>query len=205
MAQEQVVRVDADRAQAELLALKAQINPHFLFNTLNGIYTLALTNSPATAESIMKLSNIMRYITDDAGEDFVALKDDVNCINNYISLQRLRLGDKIKICFEVAGDLEGKLVAPLLLMTFVENIFKNGISKHEAAPVTIRLNVSDEAIRLFCQNRIFANHNKVDRLGIGIANTRKRLEHAYPNSHQLSVNTDNGFYTVNLELKSQCR
>ncbi|HEY1009736.1 MAG TPA: histidine kinase [Daejeonella sp.] len=201
LTERQVIRAEADKAEAELMALKAQINPHFLFNTLNSLYTLALTNNQSAAEGILKLSNIMRYITDDAAQQTVSLQDDIDCLANYISLQRVRLGNKIPISFDVSGDLAGKRVAPLIMMTFIENIFKNGISKHEEAPVFIQINVDKETITLFCQNRIFKNHIDVERSGIGMANTRKRLAHAYPGRHLLNINTDDGLYTVNLCLK----
>jgi len=97
-------RAEADKANAELSFLKAQINPHFLFNTLNNIYSLAVIKSDVTADSIMKLSNIMRYVTDEATEDFVPLQDELHCLTDYIELQRLRLGKKVTLNYAIAGD-----------------------------------------------------------------------------------------------------
>ncbi|MDB5013474.1 MAG: hypothetical protein JWQ25_1676, partial [Daejeonella sp.] len=99
------VRAEAGKVNAELSFLRAQINPHFLFNTLNNIYTLSVTNSGNTSESIMKLSNIMRYVTDDVSEDYVSLQNEIDCINDYIDLQRLRLGKKTKLVFEKTGEI----------------------------------------------------------------------------------------------------
>src|SRR6201999_506982 len=103
----------------------------FLFNTLNNIYTLAVIQDEHAPDSILKLSNIMRYVTDDTREDFVPLQSEVDCINDYIELQKLRLGTKTQVDFKITGDIESKQIAPLILMTFIENVFKYGISKHE--------------------------------------------------------------------------
>ncbi|MBO9658083.1 MAG: histidine kinase, partial [Chitinophagaceae bacterium] len=123
-----VIQAEADKANAELSFLKAQINPHFLFNTLNNIYSLAITKNENTAESILKLSNIMRYVTDDVTEDYVSLENEIECLRDYIDLQRLRLGKKMTVEFTVDGDVTGKKIAPLILMNFIENVFKYGIS-----------------------------------------------------------------------------
>src|SRR5437773_3176321 len=128
---QKVSRAEADKVKAELAFLKAQINPHFLFNTLNNIYSLAITKNENTSFAVMKLSNIMRYVTDDATNDFVPLQMEIDCINDYIELQRLRLSKKAEINFAVSGNTEDKQIAPLILMTFVENVFKYGISTHE--------------------------------------------------------------------------
>jgi len=128
-AESKVVKAEAEKATAELSFLKAQINPHFLFNTLNNIYTQSVINSEHTSESIMKLSNIMRYVTDDVTQDFVLLKDEIDCVRDYIELQRLRLGADAEISFQVTGKPEGKKIAPLIFMTFIENAFKYGVTK----------------------------------------------------------------------------
>lgn len=196
-----VVRAEAEKAHAELSFLKAQINPHFLFNTLNNIYALSVTDSEHTSESIMKLSNIMRYVTDEVGEDYVLLQSEIDCINDYIDLQRLRLGKKTKLNFNIAGHIVNQRIAPLVLMTFIENVFKYGVSKHEAGVINISLNVEEKKIFFFCQNPIFettASNGK--RKGIGISNTKRRLQHIYPGKHKLDISTNDGLFTVNLEI-----
>ncbi len=193
---------EADKANAELSFLKAQINPHFLFNTLNNIYSMAVTKSEHTAGTIMKLSNIMRYVTDDVNEDYVSLQSEVDCITDYIDLQKLRLGKKVALEFSVSGDLDNKKIAPLILMTFIENVFKYGTSNHENSVLTIRVSASDQQIDFFSQNQLFATDRKIERTGIGISNTKLRLEHLYPGKHRLDIKREGGFFTVELSLYS---
>jgi len=195
---QQVARAEADRAQAELSFLKAQINPHFLFNTLNNIYSLATTKNEKTADSIMKLSNIMRYVTDDVSKHYVPLQLEVDCIHDFIELQRLRLNKKTQVEFSVKGKLEDKTIVPLLLITFVENVFKYGISNHESATITIQLTADERSITFYCHNKIFIPAGTPQRTGIGIANAKKRLEHLYPNKHLLNITNENGFFSVEL-------
>jgi hypothetical protein len=200
--EKRAIQAEADKANAELSFLKAQINPHFLFNTLNNIYSLAITRNENTADSIMKLSNIMRYVTDDVREDFVSLDNEVECIRDYIDLQKLRLGKKMNVDFSVVGRTEGKKIAPLILMTFVENVFKYGISSHEESAIEIRIAAEEHNIRFYSRNRLFEKTIMHERKGIGIANTRQRLQHLYPNKHFLDIQAENGFYTVHLGLQA---
>lgn len=190
---------EAGKANAELSFLKAQINPHFLFNTLNNIYTLAITGSKYTPDSIMKLSTIMRYVTDEVSADFVPLEHEIECIENYIDLQRLRIGKKTEIDYKVTGDTSEKIVAPLILMTFVENVFKHGISKRSISKLVINISISEEYIYLFCQNPI---HHILSekRNGIGIENARQRLNHLYPEKNILKIDDSNDIYTVELKI-----
>ncbi len=196
-----VVKAHAEKAQAELSFLKAQINPHFLFNTLNNIYALSVSQSEKTPESIMKLSNIMRYVTDEVAEDLVLLQSEIDCINDYIDLQKLRVGKTTKLKVEYSGEIKNQKIAPLVLMTFVENVFKYGISKHKTAAITIKLDIEDNKLLFFCQNTIFPHSAGTKRRGIGISNTRQRLEHMYPGKHRLEINTDNDLFTVNLGIE----
>ncbi|MCC9136098.1 sensor histidine kinase [Pontibacter silvestris] len=201
MTEKRAIRAEADKANAELSTLKAQVNPHFLFNTLNNIYSLAVTHDDNTAASIMKLSNIMRYVTDEVSEEYGSLAGEVACLSDFIDLQRLRLGEKVQVNFTVSGQLKNKQIAPLLLMTFVENVFKHGISSHYDSPITIKIISKADSISFYCQNRIFVNNRSNERTGIGIANTKERLRHLYPGKHQLEINTENGFFTVQLQLE----
>ncbi|SFS97437.1 sensor histidine kinase [Mucilaginibacter polytrichastri] len=198
-----VVRAEAEKAHAELSFLKAQINPHFLFNTLNNIYALSVTDSEHTSESIMKLSNIMRYVTDEVTEDYVLLQSEIDCINDYIDLQKLRLGKKTQLNFTITGHILNQKIAPLVLMTFIENVFKYGVSKHEQSVIDINLGVDEKKISFFCQNPIFENGTSTNkRKGIGISNTKRRLQHIYPGKHKLNISTNDGLFTVNLEIDS---
>ena len=198
--QARMIRVEADKAQAELAFLKAQIHPHFLFNTLNNIYALAVTKNDNTADSIMKLSNIMRYVTDGIQEDRVSLQQELECISDYIDLQQLRLGKKVQLDFSIEGDSDHKLIAPLLLMTFIENVFKYGISSHEAAALIIRIKVDDRGISLHTENPLFLSTRTSERTGIGIGNTRKRLLHLYPEKHTLTLTRKENRFIADLRL-----
>lgn len=197
-----VVKAKAEKANAELSFLKAQINPHFLFNTLNNIYALSVTNSEHTSESIMKLSNIMRYVTDDVTENFVSLQSEVDCIHDYIDLQKLRLGNKTQLDFTSTGDFSNKKIAPLVLMTFIENVFKYGISKHQSSVIVITVLAAENSILFYCVNTIFLENKPNERAGTGLENTKKRLQSLYPGRHILKINNENSTYTVNLTLQT---
>lgn len=200
LTEQMVIRAEAEKTHAELSFLKAQINPHFLFNTLNNIYALSVTDSEHTSESIMKLSNIMRYVTDEVTEDFVLLQSEIDCINDYIDLQKLRLGKKTKLDFNFYGDMAQKKVPPLVLMTFIENVFKYGVSKHEPSVISINLKVTDDKILFTCENTIFDNRPASSRKGIGITNTRQRLQHIYPGRHRLNISQEAAMFRVELEI-----
>jgi two-component system LytT family sensor kinase len=200
LSERKVILSEANKAQAELSFFKAQINPHFLFNTLNNIYALAVNNSEHTAASVLKLSQMMRYITEEATEDFVPLNDEIECLKNYIDLQRLRLNDKTKVEFEINGTFEELKIAPLILMTFVENAFKYGVSGHYENMISIRLSATVNRILFSCKNDIFKESDENERKSIGISNTRRRLEFQYPNTHELEIVNDGKMFEVRLLL-----
>jgi hypothetical protein len=203
LTEQRAARAEADKAIAELSFLKAQINPHFLFNTMNNIYTLALTKDDHAAASIMRVSKILRYVTEDITEHFVPLQREVDCITSYIELQRLRIGALTIVNFEVDGDIDEKQIAPLLLMTFIENIFKYGVSKHEASSIEIKLVITEIALSFYCKNRIFGLYNSEHHgTGIGLKNTSRRLEHLYAGRYLLNINNDNQEYIVQLTLQT---
>jgi two-component system LytT family sensor kinase len=190
------------RATAELASLKAQINPHFLFNTLNNIYSLALTKDDNTAQCIMMLSNIMRYVTDEATQEIVPLQNEADCIRDFIELNKLRLGSKMKFNYSIGGELAGKFIAPLLFITFVENVFKYGISNHETSEINIYLVAEKNKVTFFCQNKLLPQAAPGYSTGVGIANAKKRLEYLYPEKHELEIKQDDGYYTIRLSVYS---
>jgi two-component system LytT family sensor kinase len=204
LTEQRAARAEADKAIAELSFLKAQINPHFLFNTMNNIYTLVLTKDEHAADSVMRLSKIMRYVTEDITENFVPLQREVDCITGYIELQRLRTGNLTAVEFEVDGDISEKQIAPLLLMTFIENVFKYGVSKHESSTIEIKLIITEMALSFYCKNRIFGlNNSEHHGTGIGIKNTCRRLEYLYAGKYLLNISNDNQEYIVQLTLQTQ--
>ncbi|MXV16911.1 sensor histidine kinase [Hufsiella ginkgonis] len=196
--EQKVVKAEAEKVNAELSFLKAQINPHFLFNTLNNIYTLSVMDSRNTSDSIMKLSNIMRYVTDDVTNDLVRLQSEIDCIEDYIDLQRLRLGDSADVQFTLEGKVLNQRIGPLILMTFIENAFKYGVSKKQKTVISISIKVMGDQVDFYCRNRVFEQQNRLERTGIGIKNTKQRLEYLYPGKYQLTINNENQLFTVRL-------
>lgn len=194
------MQAETEKAQAELSFLKAQINPHFLFNTLNNIYSMAVVKHENTAPSVMKLSNILRYITDEIGQDFVPLGNEVECMEDYIGLQQMRIGANMNVQVAVSGDVMNKKIPPLLFMTFVENVFKYGISSHEPGTISINLEAGNQEILFMTINKLFPQKENQERNGIGIANARERLQHLYPGKHLLKISRDNGLFIVDLRL-----
>jgi two-component system LytT family sensor kinase len=192
-----------EKLNAELSFLKAQINPHFLFNTLNNIYALASTQSEYTAPAIMKLSSIMRYVLTEARNDLVPLEKEIQFTTHYIELLKMRLTDKSTIDFTVKGDPLGKQIAPLLLLPFVENAFKYGISTRERSPIVILLEIKEDSLYFSVSNHKHINTSlKVaDNTGIGINNTKRRLDLLYDDRHALSINDEAGIFTVHLNIQ----
>ncbi|WP_113636834.1 sensor histidine kinase [Nubsella zeaxanthinifaciens] len=197
---ERALKAEAEKAHAELSFLKAQVNPHFLFNILNNIYTLAVIKDENTAPSIMKLSNMMRYLTDQGGNDEVDLEEEITCMSDYIDLQRLRLTQKTNLIYEVTGDPSQKKIAPLILMAFVENVFKYGISNHKKNQLVIKLFIEQTFVNLYCENTINPEKKTEKRTGIGLENTKKRLGYLYPNRHILEVTNDQKVFKINLTI-----
>ncbi len=193
-------QAEREKTQAELSFLRAQINPHFLFNTLNNIYSMSVAGSVHTSESVLKLSNIMRYVTDEIHDHFVSLQQEIDCITDYIDLQKLRLGKKVKLDFTVTGNLDDKKIAPLLLTNFIENVFKYGTSNHMVSELQIRIDVTEKGVFFYAQNPLFTTSRIVEREGIGIHNTEKRLLQLYPGKHSLAIRRENGFFIVELNI-----
>ncbi len=197
--EQRMAKAESERISAELSFLKAQINPHFLFNTLNNIYMLSMMNSEHTSESIMKLSNIMRYVTDDVMQDFVPLSNELKCISDYIDLQKLRLGKQTTLDFKISGKAGNQQIAPLIMMSFIENTFKYGISKKEKSTIVIHIAVGEKTVVFHSQNSIFTRQ-VAERSGIGVANTKQRLQLLYPAKHILLIDDTGGVFKVNLTL-----
>ncbi|WP_431217517.1 sensor histidine kinase [Puia sp. P3] len=182
--------------------LKAQINPHFLFNTLNNIYALASAQSEHTATAVLKLSSIMRYVLTEARNDMVPLEKEILFTRHYIELQKIRLTDRTIVDFELNGNPEGKQIAPLLLLPFVENAFKYGISTRERSPIRIELDINQEWLyfRICNQKHINTALKASDNTGIGINNTRRRLDLYYEDRYQLNIDDKAGEFSVHLKI-----
>lgn len=193
---------ESQRVNTELSFLKSQINPHFFFNTLNNIYSLAIIRSEKTAHAVMKLSSIMRYILTETTQDLVPLQNEVEFVNNYIELQQVRLTDKTKIIFNASGDIENKLIAPLIFIPFVENAFKYGISTKLDSTIEIKLDALENKIVFDVSNYIIpSENNMLENTGIGINNVKRRLELMYPGKHILTHTILENHYYVHLEIQ----
>ena len=196
--------VENERLTAELNFLKAQINPHFLFNTLNNLYYLAYTQSPKTTEVIAKLSQMMRYMIYDSNYPLVPLSKEIEYMENYISLERLRLNEQIPIRLTVEGNTHDFLIAPLIFITFLENAFKHGVSNnHPKAWVNVNIQITGgECIYRVENSRIpFAKPEAEQKSGIGLQNVKRRLELSYPGKHSLTVENLEDRYIVQLKIQ----
>jgi two-component system, LytTR family, sensor kinase len=191
--------IENEKLQTELSYLKAQINPHFLFNVLNTIYTLSSKKSERTPDAVMKLSKLLRYVVNDAKADFVSLKQEIQYLENYIELQKMRLNEKAKIEFIVNGTDSNKQISPLLFIPFVENAFKYGVSTVEESPITIKLLITNDSVFFTATNKVFHNPDNSQN-GTGLENVKKRLDLIYNKKHQLFVQQMNGLYKVELTI-----
>ena len=194
--------IEREKATTELALLKSQINPHFFFNTLNNIYSLAVTNSPGTAPAVMKLSSIMRYVLDDSRNTYVPLNKEILFVENFIALQKDRLTDKVTVQFSCEGNTDDKQIAPLLLIAFVENAFKYGVSAHQPSVITIAMKISGTQLDFTTNNQKFQTSMMgISNTGIGLRNTRRRLELLYGDKkHSLHIDDDNNAFHVHLIL-----
>ncbi|HEX2630477.1 MAG TPA: histidine kinase [Chitinophagaceae bacterium] len=184
---------------AEVNFLKSQINPHFLFNTLNGIYSQAHAKSANTEHSILKLSDLLRYVLYDSGDDKVELAKDIQYLTNYIDLQKLRLSQKVTIQYDVKGDAKGKQIAPLLLITFVENAFKHGISYSRPSTIKIEIGIFEKTLTLLVSNPV-TETNSFASGGLGLKNVTRRLDLLYPGKYLLDIIHNDHLHIVNLKI-----
>lgn len=200
-------QVFTDKLQAETNFLKTQINPHFLFNTLNNIYSLTLSKSDDAPRITAQLKELISYMVNDCALDMVPLSGEVNFLRNYIALEQLRnRQDNTIIELEVKGNTEGREIAPLLLVNFIENAFKHGVkSDTEQSFVKVRLYIMDKVLALEVSNSKPATAGVKDLEvkhsgGIGIRNVKRRLEILYPNRHRLRINQTHTTYNVYLHI-----
>jgi two-component system LytT family sensor kinase len=185
--------------KSELDFLKAQVNPHFFFNSLNNLYALSLKQAPETPETILRISRIMRYLLYETDVKEVPLAHEAEMIATYVSLQQLKNKSGENISMEIIGDLGSIQVEPLLLLPIIENIFKHGIE-----PINIELQVSPLIIQLKTINKIRNSNEKIAG-GIGLANLKRRLTLLYPNAHQLELQKNDDNFTATLILNLQSR
>ncbi len=199
---ERLSQLKEEKLASELSSLKAQINPHFLFNTLNSIYVLSVKKDDRASEAIINLSGLMRYVIKDANDYKIPLHKEIDYIINYIELQRARLGDTTQVRFECSGKPGSKEITPLILITYIENAFKYGVNPDvEDCVIEINLQVTDTGMRLYTFNKKVQTLTPANSTGIGLKNTGERLAHLYPDKHSLQINENIETYSVILTLE----
>ncbi len=186
----------------EISFLKAQINPHFLFNTLNSIYALTLVKSDRAPDAVIRLSGMMRYAVSEANYIQVPLSKEINYISNYIELQKLRITEKILITYELLGEVEGKMITPFLLIPFIENAFKYGVNAEENSDIWIRIDINETHLVMQVENnKVYVKVDKDYGTSLGIKNTKKRLQLLYPGKHSLKIKDGKHDFRVLLQIK----
>jgi two-component system, LytTR family, sensor kinase len=202
--QNYLTKIQKENAETELKTLKAQINPHFLFNCLNSIYSLVLNHSPVAPEVILKLSAFLRYIIYEAAAEYVELSKELNAMKDYVELQILRAGKQATIKFLTEGETDNLRIAPLLFLPLIENSFKHGI-KGETGDSFAHIRFSVHEKTVIC--RIDNNKGSAEQIesgdhhGIGLENLKRRLEMIYPDHHTITINDQGNEYHVTLTIQ----
>ncbi|SOE22613.1 Histidine kinase [Spirosomataceae bacterium TFI 002] len=193
--------IENEKLISELRFLKEQINPHFLFNTLNNLYYLAHTQSPNTKEVISKLSQMMRYMIYEANSEKVAVSKEIEYIRNYIDLEKLRLEDNVPIVLTVEGNYEQLKITPLIFITYLENAFKHGVSQtNNDAWVNVSIKFEGNKCIYHVSNSVVDGEMETVNTGIGLSNTKRRLNLSYNGKHKLTTERKNNQFEVKLEV-----
>lgn len=199
--QQEWLQAQNEKVTAELELLKAQVHPHFLFNTLNNIYSFSLETSPKAANLILKLSSLLRYMLYSCKAEQVLLEKEIEVMKDYIDLEKERYGNNMEVSLNIAGDIKGKFISPLLLLPFLENAFKHGTSDQLEKPwLSMDLIVKQNTMRCKIANSK-NEHVTVNENGIGVQNVKKRLEFLFPGKHELKLNNGDNFFVVSLLIE----
>lgn len=191
---------EAEKVEAELASLRLQVNPHFLFNTLYNIYYLTVSKSDNAPDAILKLSDMMRFLLSESHEKFVPLQKEIEYIQMYIDLQKLRISHNTKVEFKITGDYSTKQIAPLILFPFVENAFKYGVSSHKETSIYIGLLISEKMIQFDLSNGKFKTIDEVEKNNIGLKNVTNRLNLIYPRLHELKIFDKKDSFSIDLRI-----
>jgi sensor histidine kinase YesM len=196
---DQLVR---EKINAELQLLKAQVHPHFLFNTLNNIYSFILNGSDKAPEMIKKLSSLLHYILNDCNRKWVPLDKELSMIQDYIALEQIRYGDRLNLSLHIQGSPKGKMISPLMLIPFVENSFKHGTSRMLTHPwVRLDIHIEKDLLEFkLTNNKPEYNIEPTGKKGIGLNNVKKRLQLIYPESHSLNIIESEMSYEVFMKI-----
>jgi LytS/YehU family sensor histidine kinase len=202
--QQRTLVLEKENLAAELKFLKNQIHPHFLFNTLNNLYALTLQKSDKAPDIVIMLSNQLDYILYSSNESEVKLEHEINQMKGYIELEKIRYGDRLTIDYQVNGEIDGKYIAPLILLPFLENSFKHGASRDAKTPfIKIELLVTGIQLEFMIENSYEPDLPKAETHaeGIGLTNVKRRLDLLYPQQYSLDISKDNGIFKVLLSLR----
>jgi len=191
--------LQARNIEIELAALKTQLNPHFLFNSLNNIYGVVQENAPRGSEMIIGLADVMRYYLRSSSRERISLEEEVQLIQSYVELEGLRLNDNCQLSLDLKIDGEGGKIAPLILLPFIENAFKHGTHPIRPCFISISLRVVQKEIKVIISNSVIGNE-KMIKTHIGLVNTQKRLKLIYPDLHRLEIHESETTYTVLLTI-----
>ncbi len=201
--QKRALTLEKAKAEAELKLLKTQLNPHFLFNTLNNIYSLSVHNSPATSESIARLSDILDHMLYRCNTLYVPLSTEINLLENYIALEKLRYDERLMVNFKTAVDFDAD-IAPLIMLSVVENAFKHGAGQHIGSPIVdINIQVSNNMFTCRVANSFMDTAENVRHEKIGLPNLRQQLDLLYPRRHTLSIEQTGDLFIVTLIISLQ--
>lgn len=193
--------LEKSKAKSDLLNLKYQLQPHFLFNILNSIYSLTLLKSDDAPDGILKLSNVMRYVVQESSKDFVELSKEVDYIKDYIALQLVRTDSSLDFSYTEIGEVNNLKIAPFILINFIENAFKYGFNAEENSKIEVKLIVQDHILNFTVFNNIVtANITDEDSLKIGLKNTLEQLNQVYPVNHTIQIDETEDTYQVHLTI-----
>ena len=196
---ERLALMEKQNREQQLEYLKYQINPHFFMNTLNNIHALVDIEPEKAKDTILELSKMMRFILYEGDKGGVSLSREFDFIRHYVALMKLRYTDKVKITVDLPQEAPDKQIPPLMLITFIENAFKHGISYQQASFIEVKVDVGDDTLRFSCRNSKAEKPNE-EKGGVGLANVRKRLNLLYGRNYALSIHNDADVYTVELNI-----
>lgn len=192
--------MEHEKTDIRLQYLRNQLNPHFLFNSLNSIYSLVRRKSDDAPEAVITLSELMRYMLYEANDKEVPLEKELDYIQNYISLQRLRIKNSEDVKINIHGNSKGLKIYPLILITFIENAFKYGTDYKGKTFIDIKINIIENQLHFYVKNNIGIHKEDKENSGIGLENIKSQLQYLYNEQHNLSIESNQGYYEVNLTL-----
>ncbi|WP_210197498.1 sensor histidine kinase [Aquimarina sp. U1-2] len=190
---------DKDLNKAELDLLKSQISPHFLFNTLNAFYVELLDDKPKVAKDILRLSELLRYVTYDSKQDFISLQSEVHFLKDYIHFFNKRFEKELSIQFLITGNIQNQRIPSLVLIHFVENLFKHGVVNDKNNPAQILLTITDKQLTLKTKNKILSSEKYMDS-GIGTENIKRRLNAMFNTGYTMNSKTEKNYFTTYLKI-----